>query len=770
MVTKRNRIIYASQSVFAEGQVLYRIQTFGSSTTFNTEDVFELGQLELTDVVDDSPDVSVTIDGNDYGSIYTMATLAKVPLSNLNHNIRQSDGTSFNGVVSGFGDTSFGDLDDAAFSGLPSASGTGQANILVKDGIGGSPLRYYHGVQLIDFGRECGLSKGVDIYSPVQAECSLGTANTDIETTKYISDVFINSFELNYQSEDSSTENYEGETEQKVWLFNSARYVTWEEWEVGENENELDATAFGAKTELQLALPIINTVASLEKGNLGFLKTNEVGRPSALMSFRRGGGLTVGESKFIPIFDSGECIPSNAIEYFIYDNATNILEFYSNGLVSPLSESLPTGRSTFISGDRVIIVYAADDYGAENPLDRPVGADATRVTGKYFSPVPTRDVEDVGAVRQGQVEAYLVDPDLVLNGALTGATIGGNTITFNNTIASNVDLTRFIGLNFRISNGPGTGGPAREIISATNNISGSFNNGTITLGGTTWSTIKLTESLTGSSTSTEVFVDDLCSVTSDYIGSDLIAVVGASAQPSVTITGVDTVNNSILVNTIGAGAPDDGSIVEISVEPTVDSEFIVGDYDLALRLQNVTFSADLTREALKELGHLNPYARTLTLPIEFTVSIDTTASDLRNFATFAGKLSRFEQGELTDLSITDLFAKDNLSIVVMVYQQNDTEAGGNGLDRRVNSPDMFGDEYFNDGIKGQYTSTDGRLIEYPLKTVIAQNLRITDEEFDLSLGDNATQTFSFRGTNQLTAIRGRVGIQYVTKVIESQGE
>lgn len=767
MVNKRNRIIYASQSVFAEGQVLYRVQTFGSSTTFQTEDVFELGQLELTDVVDDSPQVAVTLDGNDYGSIYTMATLAKVPTTNLNHNIRQSDGVSFDGLVSGSIDVSLGDLNGSSFVGLPAASGTGKANIVIKSSIGGTAQRYYHGVQLIDFGRECGLSKGVDIYSPIQAECSLGTTNSDIEATKYLSDVFINNLTLNYQSQGISTENYAGETEQKVWLLNEARFVTWEEWHIGVGSLQIPAATFAAKTYLQLALPLVNSVATLEKGNLAFLKTNEVGRPSLLVSFARGGGLTVGESKFVPIFDSASCIPSNALEYFIYTAATNRLSYYSNGLSASLSSILPAGRSAFINGDRVCVVYSADAYGAENPSDRPAGADATVVIGKYFAPISTRDVEDLGAVRQGQVEAYLVDPDLVINGALTGATIGSNTITFNNTLSSSVDLTKFIGLAFRITNGPGAGGPARKIVSAVNSLSGNFNNGTVTLGGAAWSTLRLSESATQNSTTTSVFVDDLCSVTSDYVGSS-ITVLNPTTQ-TVTITGVNTLTNAILVNTLSA-APTNTSLVEVSVQPTVSSTFLIGDYDLALRLQNVTFTANMTREVLKELGHLNPYARTLTLPIQFTVSVDTTASDLKNHAIFAGKGSKFENGDLTDLNITDLFSKDNLAVVVMVYQQNDTEAGGNGLDRKVNSPDMFGDEYFNDGIKGQYTSTDGTLTEYPLKTIIAQNLRITDENYNLALGSNATQTFAFRGTNQLTAIRGRVGVQYAAKVIESQGE
>ena len=49
----RNRIIYASQSVWCNGETLYRVQSFGSTTTFNSEDINEFGQLSIIDVVDE---------------------------------------------------------------------------------------------------------------------------------------------------------------------------------------------------------------------------------------------------------------------------------------------------------------------------------------------------------------------------------------------------------------------------------------------------------------------------------------------------------------------------------------------------------------------------------------------------------------------------------------------------------------------------------------------------------------------------------------------
>lgn len=763
MASRRNRIIYASQSVLAEGRILYRIQTLGSSTTFNITDMFELGQLNLTDVVDDSPEVAVTLEGMDYGSIYTMATLAKVPTSNLNHNIRQSDGLTFFGTVSG-SDTSTGDLDD--LPAFPESDATGKANLVVKDS-DGNAIKYLHGVQLIDFGRDCGVSKGVDIWSPIQQECSLGTSNPDIEFTKVLPEVFINSMELTYNSDDNSSENYNGETEQKLWLLNSARHVSWEEWRVGTQAGEIAPAAMDAKTELVLALDSTGTIATLEDGSVGFLKKDETGRPAILFQFARAGGLTVGESAFVPVFLDGDCIPSNALQYFLYNSTANTLEFFANGLSSTLDAVLPPGRASFAAGDKIFAFYAADEYAKET--GKPAGADSTVVTAKYFAPIGTEDVEDVGGIRQGQIEAYLVDPDLIVSSDLTDATIGATSIAFSGSLASSIDLTNFIGLPVVITEGPGKGGPAREIVSATNTLAGNFNNGTINLGGSAWSSIKLKEDSTEVSTDQLIYVDDLCGIDESYAGAAITVTVTGSSEPA-TISGVDTVAKTITLTAPASDVVDADSDVLVSAEPTAASTLRIGDYELSLRLQSVSVSADLTREQLKELGHLNPYARPLTLPIEFSVDVETTAGDLELFSKFAGKGSKFANGTLTDLDLADLLAKDNMRLVVMIYQQTDEEAGGTGLNRRVLSSDMFGDEYFVDGERGVYTATDGSLREYPLKTVIVSDLRPTDEEYSLSLGDNATQSFSYRGTNSVAVARGFVDVGLVVQSIESQGE
>jgi hypothetical protein len=92
---------------------------------------------------------------------------------------------------------------------------------------------------------------------------------------------------------------------------------------------------------------------------------------------------------------------------------------------------------------------------------------------------------------------------------------------------------------------------------------------------------------------------------------------------------------------------------------------------------------------------------------------------------------------------------------------------------------MVGDEYYQRGSKYTYydggtddpdTSTNyGTEIpavptktntqrERPLKTVVAKDLRITDEAYNLTLGENASQTYGFRGTNRIFAILGEVDV------------
>lgn len=203
-----------------------------------------------------------------------------------------------------------------------------------------------------------------------------------------------------------------------------------------------------------------------------------------------------------------------------------------------------------------------------------------------------------------------------------------------------------------------------------------------------------------------------------------------------------------------------GAIRQGQVEVHIVSSSDVS-YDLAWRLTGCTISADLTREPLTELGHLGPYDRPLTLPIPITVTVDTTAGDLENWAKVAAKLTEYDGGTLDEISLTDLMAEEDLMLVVKVYAQTDEEAGGTGASRTIaaGSP-LVGETQFVDGVLQSAYAEGGQ--EYPLKTMVVEHLKITDEGMTLDMGSNATQTFGFRSTNDLYVVKGDVTIGNIT--------
>lgn len=237
-------------------------------------------------------------------------------------------------------------------------------------------------------------------------------------------------------------------------------------------------------------------------------------------------------------------------------------------------------------------------------------------------------------------------------------------------------------------------------------------------------------------------------------GDTLQLVFAANAYGSATTSKyfsiLNTANRPDFVGALRQGQ------VEAHIIPNDASSF-----DIAWRLTGVTITADLTREALAELGHLSPYDRPLTLPIPITVTVDSTAGDLENWSKVADKLTEFEAGSIDDLDLADLMASEDLKLVVKVYAQTDEEAGGTGANRRVAvGSELIGQSYFVDGAVATYASAGSR--EYPLKTIVVEHLKITDEGATLDMGANMTQTFGFRSTNDLYVVKGDISIGTVT--------
>ena len=193
--------------------------------------------------------------------------------------------------------------------------------------------------------------------------------------------------------------------------------------------------------------------------------------------------------------------------------------------------------------------------------------------------------------------------------------------------------------------------------------------------------------------------------------------------------------------------------------------YVVGRTDAtykgAWRITSAVIGADLTREPLNELGHLNPYDRPLTLPIPVTANLETTAGDLEHWSMFADTLATYENNTLKDIDLTDLMSTDYLKLVVMVYAQTDEEAGGSAGARKIaTGSDLIGKTGMLNGAPTA-TYAEGHT-EQPLKTIIVDNLKITEEGGTLDVGTNATQTFNFKTNNDVFVVKGGISIDYIT--------
>ncbi len=607
-MARRNRIIYPSNSVWANGNVLYRVMTFGSTTTFNTEDIFELGQLSIIDVVDDAPTVAVTIETDEFGSLSNLYHLANLEFDGVVEN----SATSVSGhltVVSGLGDDAVN-------------------------------IAFYHGVTLSDFGLSgCETGSSVEIWAPIQDECSLGTANDEIDQTMFLPRVFINSIEWTYTAGANAAENFGAETDSKFWFVNDGRFISNEEFIYTTTQPEPDTNTgvtggTGFKNDatesvvflgLDEAATPVELVSTRSTGQLAFMRFDQFGNP-AVRYYNKSNKTSID----IPIEAGSVAIAGS----YVYDSS-------DNSIIDPtdLASNAELLGEAKDDDDILFVLYAANAYansfdnldgatqGTRGGGTQPTSDMATRRDAQYFAPIEVdtdAKPEDVGAVRQGQIEIYLIDKDVL--------------------------------------------------------------------------------------------------------------------------------------------APDAAL-----------------DDQIALRVTSVTIASDLTREPLFELSHLRPYDRSLTFPIPFTVTVETTANELQEYATFASKKTGFVAGTTDEISIFDFMtANERLDLVVQIFQQTDEEAGGVGTQRRVLVREMVGDEYYQRGARFNYydgagddpdgdpsgsptdipavPTKDNTHRERPLKTVIAKDLRITDEAYNLTLGENATQTYGFRGTNRIFAVLGEVDV------------
>jgi len=244
---------------------------------------------------------------------------------------------------------------------------------------------YHHGACLADFAVTCGNLTGVTLWAPVQSECDLGTLANNIDQTMVMDEVYVNSLEFGYTTGANATENYGAETDQKLWLLNDGRFVNYE---------ELDYDSGDFTTSGTLASGV--TIATFSDGSLGFLRT-DVDGARAVTYFDASANNGLGEQVNWAVVSGTAAATST----FVYDESTDTLY-------------LPTVGIAPAAGDKIFAVYSADGY-------------VTAMGNKYFEILDVTERPDtIGALRQGQVEIYIVsDTDASYENAwrLTAVTI-----------------------------------------------------------------------------------------------------------------------------------------------------------------------------------------------------------------------------------------------------------------------------------------------------------------------------------------------------------
>ena len=332
----RNRIIYASQSVWVNGSILYRVQSLGSTTSFTSEDIFEIGHLDIVDVVDDVPAVAVTLNTNDFGCVKTLATLAQVAPAKI-------------------GMTVSGTVDNANLK----SGGT-----------------YLHGVSMADFAVTCGNLTGVTLWAPVQSECDLGTLADNIDQTLFLDEVYVNSLEFSYTAGANATENYGAETDNKMWLLNDGRFVNY--FDVTISGSQASAGYIELMSEATMASG--TEIPDLSTGNIAFLRKDTDGAAA------------------VTLYDESANTSTNvevtvgtaaAETTFVYDATTDVNEHRLY---------FPSVSPAVVALDRVQFVIGANKYST--PMNN------------YFDLLTESErPNEIGALRQGQMEIYIVDPD-----------------------------------------------------------------------------------------------------------------------------------------------------------------------------------------------------------------------------------------------------------------------------------------------------------------------------------------------------------------------
>jgi len=337
------RNIYPGEAVFLNDTQLLRVQTFGAQATLNSEDVNELGNLEVVEVVDNVPSVAITLNVNDHGSLTIPALLAgKNPKTT--RFVRAAD--------------------------FENASVDIYAPII----------------------------KGED-YGKTNADVVQG--DLDIFRTVYINNAFVNSMNMNYNTGAIATEEYALESDNKAWFSSVGASIVSAKAMIGQNSTPANLTDFSFELDT-VATPgdefntddkgyfILSSGRALNANtqpvelNSGDYALEENDNQQRVVKILDADGFTVlKELTFGGAVAAASVTAAAAGTYLIVKNVAAYTESPTKGRAEFLRIS--AADSAAFTGKTLAIRYAAKQGGA------------------YFTP----NHNEVSGMRLGQIQVYM---------------------------------------------------------------------------------------------------------------------------------------------------------------------------------------------------------------------------------------------------------------------------------------------------------------------------------------------------------------------------
>lgn len=200
---------------------------------------------------------------------------------------------------------------------------------------------------------------------------------------------------------------------------------------------------------------------------------------------------------------------------------------------------------------------------------------------------------------------------------------------------------------------------------------------------------------------------------SQFVAGARYRVVGIKKTPSTTIP-YTTDTGTTPPSSIGGIRK--GMIEIFLVSGSMYAADARGYKEEYLRLQTCSIDADLSREALDELGNSESFYRALNYPISVTVNFSALASDLQEWHAFTDKSDNWNNGDpgpvTTSPTVQFREFVQTRGVLIKIYSDDDTNAARTHL-----------------------------------MTITVSGLRVASESFSVDAGGNGVQEFSCTSDN-----------------------